>query len=218
MFDSNGNPTHTRTPVPLSVCDLCKRRFRVLPIEILPYKTYSLPVIESACRLYCISDYGLRKTVKQIPGDAPHYSTLHGWLGGIGERALDKTKIKSDKAVIGEPSLPPTSALVAETAQKKDSNLINQWNKTDPPIPTFKFTSTLREEHLKSCFKLLLIALSLFSNNSPLTMWEEFLLPIFNVPCWLFPSRHIVSKIQLTDFKENVLLIEKNNNSQRGPP
>lgn len=196
-----------KRPVPLSVCDQCKRRFRVLPFEFLPYKTFSLPVIETSCNLYCSSIYGLRKTVEQIPGVAPHYSTLHGWLGGIGERVADK--IKTDKAVIGEPSLPPTSAVVAETSKKHDLELMNHWNKTDPHIPFWKYKTQHRKEALKACHKLLLMAVSLFQTScSPLTTWEGFLIPIFHVPCWQFSSRPLVTRIQLSDDIANMILCD----------
>jgi len=219
LLSPTGDAIYEKKPVPLSVCEKCKRRFRVLPVEFLPYKTFSLPVIEKTCHLYCISGHGLRKTVEQIPGVSPHYSTLHGWLGGIGERASDKIKIKTDKAITGEPSLPPTAALVAETSKKQDLDLIDRWNKTDPPIAFWKYKTLIRKEGLKSCLRLLLIAISLFQDScSPLTMWEAFLIPSFNVPCWLFPSRALVTPIQLTDDIENMIICNSDKTSKRGPP
>jgi hypothetical protein len=219
VLSSAGVALFENRPVPLAVCDQCKRRYRVLPIEFLPYKTFSLPVIEKSCNQYRLSDHGLRKTVQQIPGVAPHFTTLHGWLGGIGERALDKIKLKTDKAVIGEPALPPTAAVVAETSKKQDPDLINRWNKTDPPIAFWKYKTQHRKEALKACFKLLLMAVSLFQNScSPLTTWEAFLLQGFYMPCWLFPSRALVTPIQRADLIDYMVICASDKISKRGPP
>jgi hypothetical protein len=205
--------------VPLTLCEQCKGRFRVLPVEFLPFKTYSLPIIETACNHYGKSEDGLRKTVNTIAGVAPHYSTLHGWLGGIGERALDKVQLQNDKAAIGQPSLPPTSTLVAETAKRKDLDLINRWNKTTPPITSWKFQTLLRKELLQSCLKLLWIAASLFQTSSyPLTTWQHWLMPLFYVPGWLFPSRNLLTPIQLPDLIDNVVILDSENTPRGGSP
>ena len=219
LFDSSGVARYRQTPVPLALCKQCRSRFRVLPIEFLPFKTYSLPVIETACNHYCKSEDGLRKTVDTIVGIAPHYSTLHGWLGGIGERALDKVQLKNDKAAVGQPSLPPTSTLVAETAKRKDPDLINRWNKTTPPIASWKYQSLFRKELLQSCLKLLWIAALLFQNSAyPLTTWQHWLMPVFYVPGWLFPSRNLITPIQLPDFIDNVVILDFKNTPRGGSP
>jgi len=194
-----------------------KTRRRVLPVEILPYKLYSLPVIETACKHYTISTDGLRNSVKKIPGIAPHYSALHGWIGGIGERALDRVQLRNDRATTGKPSLPLTSSLIAETAQKKDPYLINHWNKTSLLIPEWKYKSPFRKEMIESSFRLLSIALLLFKDGLyPLTQWQGFLITVFNVPCWLFSSRNILTAIQLTDSIDNMIISVPAD--QRGPP
>ena len=219
LFDPAGVALYQETPVPLALCQQCKSRIRVLPVEILPLKTFSLPIIETACNHYGTSADGLRKTVEKIPGIAPHYSTLHGWLGGIGERALDKVQLKNNKAAIGQPSLPPTATLVAETAKQQDPDLINRWNKTQPPIASWKYKSLFRKELLQSCLKLLWIAASLFQTSCyPLTMWEQVLIPVFHVPGWLFSSRNLLTPIQLTDLIDNVVIFDSEKTAQRGPP
>lgn len=191
----------------------------MLPVEFLPCKTFSLPIIETTCNHYGKSEDGLRRTVEKIPGVAPHYSTLHGWLGGIGERALDKVQLKHDKAAIGQLSLPPTSTLVAETAKRQDLDLINRWNKTKPPIASWKYKSLFRKELLQSCIKLLWIAASLFQISPyPLTAWQQWLMPVFYVPAWLFASRTLLTPIQLTDLIDNVVISDFKKTPQRGPP
>lgn len=219
LFDSAGVACYRQTPVPLAICEQCKSRFRVLPFEFLPFKTYSLPIIETVCNHYGKTGDGLRKTVNTIEGVAPHYSTLHGWLGGMGERALDKVQLKRDKAAIGHPSLPPTSTLVAETAKRKDLDLINRWNKTVHHIASWKYQSLFRKELLQSCLKLLWIAESLFQTSAyPLTLWQHWLIPVFYVPGWLFPSRNILTPIQLTELIDNVVILGSKNTQHRGPP
>jgi hypothetical protein len=219
LFDPAGVARYQQTPVPLALCEQCNSRIRVLPVEIVPLKTFSLPIIETACSHYGTSEDGLRKTVKTIPGVAPHYSTLHGWLGGIGERALDRVELKNNKAAIGQPSLPPTSALVAETAKRQDLDLINRWNKTQPPIASLKYKSLFRKELLQSCIKLIWMAASLFETSSyPLTLWEKLLIPIFHVPSFLFSSRNLLTPIQLTDLADNVVISDFKKPPLRGPP
>ncbi len=220
LFDSKGVAVYLEVLVPLSECEECKCRRRVLPYELIPYKTFSLPVIETTCYHYCTFSDGLRNTVNKMSGIRPHYSTLHGWLGGIGERALDRIQLKTDRAEIGKPSLPKVSTLVAETAQKKDTQLVNSFNNLIPNIASFKYKSLFRKELLVSCLRLLTIASSQFKLNAyPLTMWEQFLICIFSVPCFLFSSRAVVSQIQLTDLTDNMILCSQGTKeSQRGPP
>ena len=219
LFDPGGVAVYQESPVPLALCERCRSRVRVLPVEILPYKTFGLPVIEAACVHYVTSTDGLRKTVQTIPGVAPHYSTLHGWMGGLGERAMDKVALKRDKATIGRPLLPPASTLVAETAKRQDLDLINRWSMTKPPIVPWKYKSLFRKELLQSCLRLLSIAASLFQDSPyPLTMWQHWLLPMFLVAAWLFPSRNIITPIQHTDFTDNMLILVPKNTTPRAPP
>ncbi len=219
LFDLAGVAFYQQTPVPLAVCEECYSRIRVLPVEFLPGKTFSLAVIENACHHYTTCEDGLRQTVKKIPGVAPHYSTLHGWLGGVGERALDRVRLQTNKAAIGKPSLPPTSTLVAETAKGHDLDLIKRWNKTEPPIASFKYKTLFRKELLQACLKLLCMAASLFPTSaSPLNMWQQILIPIFHAPGWLFASRNLHTPIQLTDLIENVIIFDPKKTAQRAPP
>jgi len=219
LFGPDGVALYQQSPVPLALCEQCKSRIRVLPVEILPYKTFGLPVIEAACHHYATSADGLRKTVQTIPGIAPHYSTLHGWMGGLGERAMDKVHLRRDRATIGQPSLPPTSTLVAETAKRRDLDLINRWNKTKPPISPGKYKSLFRKELLQSCLRLLSVAASLFQHDPyPLTLWQHWLSPMFLVAAWLFPSRNIITPIQQTDLTDNMLIWVPKNATQRAPP
>ena len=140
-------------------------------------------------------------------------------MGGLGERALDKVHLKRDRAAIGHPSLPPTSTLVAETAKRQDLDLINRWSKTKPPVAPCKYKSLFRKELLQSSLRLLSIAASLFEHDPyPLTLWQQWLVPMFFVAAWLFPSRNIITPIQHTDLIENMVLLDLNSVHRRAPP
>jgi len=67
-------------------CPICKGRFRLLPADILPYKLYSLPVIERSVSLYNRGDLSLRHVAwGLLDGErTPQYTTLHSWTQGLG--------------------------------------------------------------------------------------------------------------------------------------
>lgn len=185
-------------PVPLAICESCGHRVRVLPVELLPYKVFSLAIIEESCRRYLDGPGGLRKAVEQIEGAAPHYSTLHGWLGGLGERALDRVSLQDVEAAPTRGALVPTSAIIAETARRYDPELGSRWTQIHPEIDPSKYQSEFRRERLEACLKLILVADCLFIQAPfPLIKWEHFLVSCFHVPGWRFRSRSSLTAFQL---------------------
>jgi hypothetical protein len=65
--------------IPLARCGKCGKWARVLPIELLPRKTYSTRVIQTAMNRYLSSAHSLRKAAGEIAFAACitlHYSTL----------------------------------------------------------------------------------------------------------------------------------------------
>ena len=93
LLSEAGGTTFRRLTVPLARCSACKRSARVLPAELLPQKTYGLPVIEKAARPYVSpapGGPGLRTVVKGLGQHAPCHSTLHRWLAGLGELAFGR--------------------------------------------------------------------------------------------------------------------------------
>ncbi len=172
------------TPVPLCRCGRCKSRLRVLPIEIPPFKRYTLKAIETACAAY--SDAGLpkitlRKTVDWLGPGHPHHSTLHGWLGGIGERALGRMdRIRGCLPVI---------TLIAETSQRHDSKLPDLWIK-HYPVAERKYRSPRRAKELESCARVFSIATCLFPKAvHRLSEWEQWLQGRLHVTAWSFFAR-----------------------------
>lgn len=97
--------------VPLARCQgRCRGRFRVLPSDLLPGKVYSLEAVEAYARSYLHGSRGLRGAVSATETRAtrPHFTTLHGWLGGLGERVLDRVHLGSQRARLGgKPRLAP---------------------------------------------------------------------------------------------------------------
>lgn len=61
---------------------------RVLPAELSHGKTYSVPCVEAVVGERVGRGRSLRRTVGSFVGDVPHFTTLHGWTGGLGRYAL----------------------------------------------------------------------------------------------------------------------------------
>lgn len=65
--------------IPLARCTNCGKWARVLPIELLPRKTYSVQVIQAAMNRYLFSECSLRKAAEGVIFSAliaVHFSTL----------------------------------------------------------------------------------------------------------------------------------------------
>ena len=218
-----------RNLIPLARCQVCGGRFRVLSQEILPRKTYSLPVIENSCRAYPQSGKGLRKTVNSIQGDRPHFTTLHGWLGGLGVRALDRVKIrenrssgKTKKAAYSITSL-TAAALVAETGKKLRRGVVREWQHHHD-IPSWKYKSQRRRDQLEWCARLFSIASYLFPDEPyPLLSWQGWLIKQLHVAGWVFSGGGVCTAIQLSTLDRNVVDSSKSrrkekNHDSRSPP
>jgi len=186
-----GGIEHRPTPVPECRCTVCRRRMRVLPVEIAPRKSYTRPVIETACATYAALSRGtitLRQTVSRLGKDAPHFSSLHGWLGAMGARALGRL----DRHGQG----PPVAALIAESAKGLRPELLAAWNQSYPVVPR-KYRSRHRREQLEACARLLDAAGRLFPHAAyPWSAWEQWLEARFHVTAWGFPARFPCTAIQ----------------------
>ena len=81
-----------KVKIVLVKCPICKCRYRALPADILPYKLYSLPVIELSVGLYNQGDLSLRQVAwDQLYGErTPEHTTLHGWTEGLGAYCLGR--------------------------------------------------------------------------------------------------------------------------------
>lgn len=100
-----------RVSIALARCPNCRGRFRVLPCDILPGKTYSICVIERLAGEYDRGGKGLRGVVYSLLGEAPVHSTLHGWTEGIGAYVRGRPEGALPRGV-------PAAAILEETARR----------------------------------------------------------------------------------------------------
>ena len=207
--------------IPLARCHVCGGRFRVLPQEILPRKTYSLPVIENSCRSYPQSGKGLRKTVNSIKGNRPHFTTLHGWLGGLGVKALDREKVQKNRSAKRRKKASysgkvfTTAALVAESAKKLKGGVVRKWH-SQFNIPSWKYKNERRHDQLEACARLFTAASYLFPDEPyPLTSWQSWLIKEVHVAGWVFSARSGCTAIQLSTTGQNVVSSSQKPKSQK---
>lgn len=182
------------TPVPMCRCEVCKKRFRVLPTEILPYKSYTRQVIETTCSTYVAASRpteSLQKTVARLGKMHPHPSALHGWLGGLGARALGRF----DRHAVG----PPVAALITESAKCIRGAELSLWMQPQS-VSKCKYRSQRRLEQLEACARLFETARRLFPTSPYAWLaWEVWLQTRFHVTAWGFPARFRGTAIQEAD-------------------
>jgi hypothetical protein len=186
-----------QTPVPLCRCEACQRWFRVLSVEIAPRKSYTRAVIETACTAYIDAQgptASLRQTVRRMGIGHPDPSSLHGWLGGLGARALGRL----DRHGLG----PPVAALIAESAKGLRQDLLSGWTsrlceRSGDPVAPRKYRSLQRRDRLEACAGLFDTAGGLFPHAAyPWSAWEHWLESRFHVTVWDFPARLSCTAIQ----------------------
>jgi hypothetical protein len=191
--------------LPLARCKRCRARLRVLPRELLAFKSFSLPVIEHLCGRYVDPDPqgpGLRRTVRPMGKYAPAHSTLWRWLAGLGERALDRRPNGRHGAGVRAPRacgrLPPVCALIAESAKRLGQRLHSVWQRHFK-LPDWKYKSERRREQLEGCARVLASARQLFPNRPhPLCEWHGWLIERFHVAAWAFPTGMPCTPLELT--------------------
>jgi hypothetical protein len=190
-WPGRGGIEDRQTPVAECICTACRKRFRVLPVEIAPYKSYTRPVIETACAAYLTAQQqgrSLRQTVRAMGTGHPDSSCVHGWLGGLGARALGRL----DRHGQG----PPVAALIAQSAQGLGHELLSRWSRAYPVAPS-QYRSLARRERLEACVRLFDTAGRLFPQAAyPFTAWEQWLEARFHVTAWGFPARFPCTAIQ----------------------
>lgn len=76
--------------IALARCPRCRRRIRVLPCDVLPYKHYSVSVIAQLAAAYTDGwQDSLRTVAWGLLGErTPAHTTLHGWTEGLGAHGL----------------------------------------------------------------------------------------------------------------------------------
>ena len=148
-------------------------------------------VIETGCASYTDAQRptaSLHQTVALMGPGHPHRTTLHGWLGGLGSRALGRL----DKSGSG----PPVAALIAESAHRFHRELQSGWTHPHPISPS-KYRSARRRDQLEACARLFDTGRRLFP-QAPYawSAWEGWLQARFHVTAWGFPARFPGTAIQ----------------------
>jgi hypothetical protein len=148
-----------RVKIAVGRCPICKCRCRVLPADILPYKRYSLPVIELALSLYNRGELSLRQVAwVQLYGErTPEHTTLHGWSEGLGAWWLGRP--------VGEVAFSvPATRVLAELEirfpQVKSLHSIPVW------INRQRYRSQGRLERLQACKRFEIISTMLDVKNT----------------------------------------------------
>jgi len=153
-----------KVKIALGRCPICKCRCRVLPADILPYKLYSLPVIELAVSLYNRGDLSLRQVAwDQLYGErTPEHTTLHGWTEGLGAYCLGRT--------VGEVAFSVPATRILAELEIRFSKM-----KSLHSIPVFinpqHYRSEGRLERLKACKQFEIIG-TMFDVKTPWKLCE----------------------------------------------
>jgi hypothetical protein len=172
--------------IPLARCVKCKRWARVLPLELLPRKTYGIDVIELGVGRYLGGITSYRETaagITVVDAPSPAHSTLHRWITGLGEKVLDRRPAIRDK-------YPPTSsAVMAQSERTLATDVVDPYQNATVLMAPSKYRSEHRYDQLAAVARLLLVASMLFSVvRCSLQKWNGLLLPSFFVAVWDFPS------------------------------
>lgn len=166
--------------IALAYCRGCKRRFRVLPSNVLAGKTYSVEVIEHALAAYATGRRSLRVVVWNIYGDrTPAHATLHAWGEGLGAHALG---LPSGEVAGGA----PISRLLVESQAR--ARAIESLLTRDFPVDFSRARSPERCERLSATERILALAEAVTGLSAPcaLARWRQLALRWSNTCALLF--------------------------------
>lgn len=154
----------------LARCRSCDHRPRVLPCDVLPRKTYSVPAIDLPMVAYARGDRGLRRVAWSIPGErTPSHTTIHAWSEGIGAWALGRAAGEVAGAA-------PCSAVLAETRARFPA--VAAACEQTPSINPDRYRSEARRERLSALCVLIAAVLCIAGadRDRPLTFWRQLAL------------------------------------------
>jgi hypothetical protein len=179
-------------------CEECQRRWRVLPYDVLPHKTYSTPAIEHLVSAYALGQRGLRSVAwgllvmppsgSQGEDRTPAHTTLHGWTDALGAHALGRPRSDANGA--------PVSRFIAEAAAR-DHWIDEAW-RTKAEVDPRRYRSEARRERLAAMAVLLLVAAMVAAVASPHSLSDcRRLVLEWSRSCALeFPSRFPCPRIE----------------------
>lgn len=176
--------TRSRVLVMLAQCQDCGHRPRVLPSDVLPHKTYGLPVIERVSSEYLRGDKSLREVAWGLRGVDLQHTTLHGWTEGLGAHALGRDDGRGE----------PYSAAQRETKDRWPTMA----PRSAPRIDARRYRSEPRRERLVAVAMVILFAavIPVIAKATPLTDWRRLLLGFGLSWPLLFRSDHRLTRIE----------------------
>ena len=175
-----------------AACVRCGYSQRLLPADVLAGKRYSIDVYEAAALAYLERPGGLRQAVRSLGFYAPDFTTLHGWLGGLGGYA---TGLTTPQGAV------PAEALLEETRRRVLPDLNERWRQSAPVDPR-RHRSERRREELEGVVRLLRIATAVaLANGGPptagaLTSWIVLTIGWFGVAAISWSARRAGTWIQ----------------------
>jgi hypothetical protein len=113
-------------------------------------------------------------------------------MDGLGEKALDR----NEKTRRLYP--PTTSAALTESSRRAGIDLCAPFAASDACVSPLKYCSERRKDQLQADMRLLIVAAILFADhpNDSLERWNEFLVPVFHVAVWNFPTAILKTPMQ----------------------
>ncbi len=151
MLEKDGHGIDTvvknQIKIALAKCPICKGRFRILPADILPYKHYTLPVIENGVRLYNPGHLSLRGVAWDgFYGErTPVHATIHGWTEGLGAYWSGRCFGEVEYAL-------PASRIMAELETRLSS--VGPLHSIPAVVNPTRYLSQTRLERLEACQRL----------------------------------------------------------------
>jgi hypothetical protein len=182
--------------IALAYCQSCKARLRVLPCDVLPRKTYSLPIIERTTTDYGAGDRSLRKVAWAVPGDrTPSHTTLHAWTEGLGAFALGRPGGSI-------PGADPSSRVLSESAARRPG--LDTTIDLRRYVDERRYRSEARRERLAATASLLSIAAVVSGTASPnaMTEWRLLALSWSGLETLRFPTGIQCTRIEHVDPRE----------------
>lgn len=153
-----------RATLALACCPRCKRRWRVLPSDVLPRKVYSLPLIEHELAEYAEGARSLREVSWELLGEkTPTHTSLFGWSEGLGAHALGRARTDVELGL-------PASRLLAESEARCPE--IAPVLRHEAPVDPRRYRSQARRERLSAMATLLLVAVLVTGMRSPDALGE----------------------------------------------
>jgi hypothetical protein len=110
----------------------------------------------------------------------------------LGEKALDR----SEPIKVRYP--PITSATLTESKRRMGIDICTSFAASVVCVSPLKHRSEQRKDQLQSVMRLLIVAAVVFADHpdDSLERWNEFLLPVFHVAVWDFPTAMLKTPMQ----------------------